>query len=88
VALRVDALDLAAVKRELNTNATLMSRADFNRDGRVNALDLGIVKSNLNRALPEVLWPGPAAEEATAPAAPLFVDDLGVLHEGDENPLG
>ena len=50
------------MKRELNTDATITSRADFNRDGRVNALDLAIVKSNLNRALPAVRWLRPTPE--------------------------
>ena len=49
--LRVNALDLAAVKQALNTASTITGRVDFNRDGRVNALDVAIVKQNLNRAL-------------------------------------
>jgi hypothetical protein len=80
-ALRVDAMDLAAVKRELNTSATITSRVDFNRDGRVNALDLGIARSNLNRTLPEVLWPGPSPESLTEAAGPPFSDDA--LRAGD-----
>ena len=49
--LRVNALDLAAVKQALNTASTITGRVDFNRDGRVNALDVAVVKQNLNRAL-------------------------------------
>jgi hypothetical protein len=49
---RVNALDLAAVKRALNATASVTNTTDFNRDGRTNALDLAVVKRNLNRALP------------------------------------
>ena len=67
---RVSALDLAAVKRALNTTGSITSNTDFNRDGRVNALDLAIVKRNLNHALaliPPMAAPPPAP--APAPAA-------------------
>ena len=50
--LRVSALDLGAVKRALNTNATVTSTTDINRDGRINALDLAAVKRWLNQAVP------------------------------------
>ena len=64
--LRVNALDLGAVKRALNTTSTLDGRYDFNRDGRVNALDLGIVKKYLNRTLAAaVLPPLPVPSSAT-----------------------
>jgi hypothetical protein len=49
--LRVNAVDLAGVKKALNTASDLTGRYDFNRDGKVNALDLGAVKANLNRSL-------------------------------------
>jgi hypothetical protein len=39
------------VKRGLNGTALVTSRVDFNRDGRINALDLAACKSNLNRGL-------------------------------------
>ena len=55
---RVNALDLAAVKRMLNTTSTITGRHDLNRDGQVNALDLGIVKANLNRTLADPPPPG------------------------------
>jgi len=61
--LRVNALDLGAVKKALNGTATLASAADVNRDGRVNALDLGVVKQNLNRSLKLIF--GPAAATAS-----------------------
>ena len=49
---RVNALDVAAVKRALNTAAGPDNKLDFNRDGRINALDVAVVKQNLNRTLP------------------------------------
>jgi hypothetical protein len=63
---KVTALDLGAVKRAMNTDAPVTSRVDFNRDGRVNALDLAKVKANLNRPLPALAAP------AAAPAASPF----------------
>ena len=48
---RVTAADLGAIKKALNTDATVSNRFDFNRDGKVNALDLGLAKSYLNRGL-------------------------------------
>jgi hypothetical protein len=61
---RVNALDLAGVKRALNTNSAVDGRYDVNRDGRVNALDLGAIKQNLNRSLP--LLSAPAGSLASA----------------------
>ena len=65
---RVNALDLGAVKRLLNTDAAIDSPVDFNRDGRVNALDLGIVKRYLNQSLTPVA-PPPLPPPATPAAA-------------------
>jgi hypothetical protein len=65
---RVNAVDLAAVKLALNGAASPTARADFNRDGVVNALDLGIVKANLNRTLG-------AATVASEPVAPAAVPE-------------
>ena len=48
---RVSALDLAAVRRALNTIVGIDSRTDFTRDRQVNSLDLAIVRRNLNRLL-------------------------------------
>jgi ELWxxDGT repeat protein len=50
-AARVSALDLAAVKRQLNAASALSGRSDFNRDGRVNALDLSAARGGLFREL-------------------------------------
>jgi hypothetical protein len=72
---RVNALDLAAVKRALNTASAIGGTLDFNRDGRVNALDLAAVKANLNRSLPAFTAPAAAAaptslfSDAPLPAA-------------------
>ena len=59
---RVNALDLSAVKRAINTTSDPAGRLDFNRDGRVNALDLAAVRSGLNRTLG-----GPTAAQSAAP---------------------
>jgi hypothetical protein len=62
----VSALDLAAVKRALDTAAMIDNPLDVNRDARVNALDLGLVKQNLNRGLAILR----ATTAATAPPVP------------------
>jgi hypothetical protein len=64
---RVNALDLGAVKRALNSSAPVGSRIDVNHDGRINALDLGAVKGNLNAALAALNAP-----TAAAPARGVF----------------
>jgi hypothetical protein len=63
----VNALDPGAVKRLLNTSASIDSRVDFNRDGKVNALDLGIVKRYLNRTLTPPIPPPPVAAGGARP---------------------
>ena len=55
--LRVGSLDLAGVRRRLNTTALIDNPYDFNRDGRVNALDLAAVRANLNRTLAPLIAP-------------------------------
>jgi hypothetical protein len=62
----VSALDLAAVKRALNSNSDLAGRFDVNRDGRVNALDLAAVRGNLNRTLAAVAAPSAGASSAAS----------------------
>ena len=63
----VNALDLAAVRRALNTVADISSRFDFDRSGRVNALDLAAVKAHLNRGLSlEALAPTAAGAPGVA----------------------
>jgi hypothetical protein len=74
---RVNALDVAAVKRALNTASTLRGALDFNRDGRVNALDVAAVKANLNRTLAAFTAPAagaPAVALGGAPAQSVFAD--------------
>jgi ELWxxDGT repeat protein len=66
---RVNALDLAATRRALNTVVTTSTAADFNRDGRVNALDVAIVRRNLNMSLTAPLPPGPPASQAAIPTS-------------------
>jgi hypothetical protein len=74
---RVNALDLGAVKKDLNTLSGISSATDINRDGRVNALDLGLVKSNLNHALSMILPPpGPATLRTDDAAAAGSIREL------------
>jgi PKD repeat protein len=61
----VSAADLGGVKRNLNTTVGVSNSYDFNRDGKVNALDLGIAKASLNRSL---------AQPPSIAAAAAFVD--------------
>jgi hypothetical protein len=63
---RVSALDVAAVKHDLNTPTSVTSRSDLNRDGRINALDVAVVKKNLTRSLAPT--PAPAAGPLLAAA--------------------
>jgi hypothetical protein len=74
LSLRVNALDLGAIKRALNSVATITSTVDPNRDGRVNALDLGIAKQNLNQALSLLAVPIPAMQAAAVVSPGLFSD--------------
>ena len=63
--LSVNALDLIATRRELGTFAApLTNRFDFNRDGRVNALDLAAVRSNYHSILVLITPPAPIAGAA------------------------
>ena len=72
--LMVNALDLIATRRALGTSpAALNSAYDFNRDGRVNALDVAAVRSNYNSILVLIRPPAPAAAASEAR------DDLGAL---------
>jgi hypothetical protein len=73
---RVSASDLGAVKRALNAPAAITSATDFNRDGRTNALDLGIAKRWLNLTLA----PPPAPAGAGGPtSARRVADDVGLI---------
>ena len=51
--MKVSARDVVAVRRSLSSSPVpLTSRCDFNRDGRVDALDVAAARSNLSRILP------------------------------------
>ena len=73
---RASALDLATVKRALNTDASPASATDFNRDGRTNALDLATVRRALNRALPA---PAPPADLTGRAADRSLAEELGLV---------
>jgi len=64
--LRLSAADLGGVKAALNSAAGIDSRFDFNRDGKVNALDLGAVRANLLHSVAPIQPPLPAAGPAAA----------------------
>ena len=81
---RVNALDLGAVKRLLNTTAGPDSPADVNHDGKVNALDLGLVKRYLNQSLPaSLLLASPAASPPAASPPAGATAALRLENEGD-----
>jgi hypothetical protein len=64
----VDARDLAITRRNLGrTTATALTQSDFNRDGKVDAADVAIVRANLSHSLP--LFTAPAAAVAAPPVA-------------------
>ena len=75
--IRVNALDLAAVKRALNTNSVITFRNDFNRDGRVNALDMAAVRGNLGNTLPGITPPPAAIAALSGPSDEQPVWDMG-----------
>jgi hypothetical protein len=63
----ITAADLAAVRRQRNADAPITSVVDFNRDGRVNAIDLATVRANYARGLPTLdATPSPIASDITA----------------------
>jgi hypothetical protein len=62
---KVNAYDLAATLRATRRPSTVTGRYDTNRDGRIDALDVTAVRSNLNRTLP----PNIAAPAAASPPA-------------------
>jgi len=69
----VDVRDLAATLRNFGrTTAAALAASDFNRDGKVDAADVTIARSNLQHALP--LFTAPAAPAAASSAR--FADTL------------
>jgi hypothetical protein len=65
--MSVNAVDLTWVRAAQRSAAPVTSACDFNRDGRVNVVDLGIARSNFGRAL-QVAGPEPLT--AAAPPMP------------------
>jgi hypothetical protein len=69
----VNATDLARVRRDFGrTTATALAASDFNRDGKVNATDLAVARTNEHRALPLFAAPAAAPAPAAATAPPLL----------------
>ena len=66
--LRVDALDVVATRARMRSTAPLSSAYDFNRDGRIDVLDLAAVRSNVLTSLQPPAFPPP--QPAARPAAP------------------
>jgi hypothetical protein len=58
---RVSAADMGGTKGHFNTEASIGSRYDFNRDGTINASDLVAVRSNYGRSLAPLAVPVPVA---------------------------
>ena len=66
----VNALDIAAIKRVLGrTGVDVNFVIDFDRDGRVNALDVAAAKSRLTRSLSSLGGAAPAAAFSTVPVS-------------------
>jgi glucose/arabinose dehydrogenase len=75
--LKVNARDVVALRRGrvIPSAAALTSAYDFNRDGRVNALDLAVTRSNLSRGL-SLPGAGAGAVAAAALAGTRAATDL------------
>ena len=73
-----NALDVAGVKRALNTATAVTGKFDFNRDGRVNALDVALVKQSLTRSLGSVTA-GPAGIQFPVPVASANFSAVSIL---------
>jgi hypothetical protein len=68
----VNAADVQATLRALGkTDAASLSRFDFNRDGKINAADVLIVRNNLGHALPPFPAPSAPAPAATFDTVPI-----------------
>jgi hypothetical protein len=79
--LRVNSIDLANLKRAVTSSAVPVdNRYDFNRDTRVNALDLGAIRKNVFHSLPLFTAPTPPGPpEPAAAAAPLAMSSRAPL---------
>jgi ELWxxDGT repeat protein len=65
---KVSAADLAGIKRMLNASVGPGSPYDINRDGKVNALDLGIIRAGLFQQLAPIAVPLPVGAAASTGA--------------------
>jgi len=84
-AARVTAADLAAIKRAIGSPPGAANRFDVNKDGLVNALDLGAARVNLNHVLSPIT--APVAPFAPAePALPAPSGVLPILADGTGDP--
>jgi hypothetical protein len=64
----VDARDLVATRRAVGADpATVASRYDHNRDGRVDAVDVNLLRRNYGRTLEALQPPSVAAAFAEVP---------------------
>ena len=67
-----DMKDEASVRRALNTQASVVTAADVDKDRRITALDLSAVRAGLSRSLATLAAPV-AAAPAVAPPVPASV---------------
>jgi hypothetical protein len=77
---RVDALDVAAVRRGLTSLAGVSDPLDVNRDAQVNGLDVMAVRRGIGKTIPMAPMPAFAAA-AAPPLAPLRDDELNAVLE-------
>jgi len=83
-AARVTAADLAAIKRAIGSPPGAANRFDVNKDGLVNALDLGAARVNLNHVLSPITAPVAPAEAASpAPSTLLQIPAGGTGDPGE-----
>jgi len=76
--LRVSALDLAGLRAALPTDpAAIDNRFDFNRDRKVTALDLALVRRSLFHQLPLITAPTPPAAPGPSSLASVREEVLG-----------
>jgi hypothetical protein len=97
-ALSVNTLDFVAVRRKLFTLSSIMGRFDFDRDGRVTAADLLLVRANYQRSLPLLGAPAvaacafapiaPAADRALPASRSFYTSLLSSREYGDGGPGG
>jgi hypothetical protein len=71
--LRVNASDLVAIRRALGTTtaATITNKFDVNKDARVTAADVALVRANQGKSISPTPSPPPAVVPQATPALPL-----------------